>query len=515
MRPVLVIVAAFTCASLFNQVALGSVMSVQNLTSNISGDARYPSLNNVGQVAWQNFLNGDDIDLYLDGTNITPGTFNEFNGLPSLNDSGNLAWQRWYSAASPLSGTYQVLLNGALVAGGDVFVAGGPQLNNAGQLAWLQWSGSEWDAYLDGVNLTSGLPGDVGAVSLNDSGQVAWQQYYGGQRDIYLDGINLTAGTDGDAYAPSLNYVGQVAWVQWTGNKFDVILDGVNVSSAIPGDVQQVSLNDLGQVAWWQFYQGEYDVFLDGVNLTDWTSEAAFHPSLNNRGQVAWHMGQDIYLASPVPEPPTLALLGLGFLGFVSLRRVNSARCLIRKYFKQSSVVAKPHIAIAFIAVMLSMALSPNTALAEVYKCKDAKGKITYSDSPCQKQAAQLPVDKSIQFENSAEGRHASAINKSKAESMTAQEVLGVMRRNAKEIGRYNDGASGATHDPLLNQGSGGQGVGSANRDFDVRMNAKRDYQKQQIPGFITHQPTDAHERGVYKQEMNRQKNMDPNTWHR
>lgn len=128
---------------------------------------------------------------------------------------------------------------------------------------------------------------------------------------------------------------------------------------------------------------------------------------------------------------------------------------------------------------------------------------------------------------------------------MTAQEMSGAMGRNAqvqvdecnKAINRLMDMAGGRSNsvafarqkmavDALCgtNQDDAAgvtsntgpnQGVGSANQDFDVRMEAKRDYQKQQIPGFITHQPTDAHERGVYKQEMNRQKNMDPNTWYR
>ena len=90
-------------------------------------------------------------------------------------------------------------------------------------------------------------------------------------------------------------------------------------------------------------------------------------------------------------------------------------------------------------------------------------------------------------------------------------------RKHAKRDGLWEDKTNhGAiTHDPLLNQGGGGQGVDSAKQDLDLRLKAKRDYQKQQIPGFSTHQPTNAHERGVYKHEMNRQKNMDPNTWYR
>lgn len=254
-------------------------------------------------------------------------------------------------------------------------------------------------------------------------------------------------------------------------------------------------------------------------------------------------------------------------------------------------VATKPHIAIAFIAAMLSMALSPHAALAGVYKCKDAKGKITYSDSPCQTQAAQLPVHGSIQYENSAAGRQAAAASRSEAEIRKIQEVSsGASGECNKAVDRLKDMAGGRSNsvafarqkmavdalcgtnglgnsgrnnvecdraaNKLANMASGGsnsvtfaqqkmvvdavcgtngmgnrghgedaagltnntgsnQGVGSATRDFDVRMNAKRDYQKQQIPGFITHQPTDAHERGVYKQEMNRQKNIDPNTWNR
>jgi hypothetical protein len=207
-------------------------------------------------------------------------------------------------------------------------------------------------------------------------------------------------------------------------------------------------------------------------------------------------------------------------------------------------VAAKPHIAIAFIAVMFSVALLPNASLAEVYKCKDAKGKVTYSDSPCQKQAAQLAVDRSIQFENSAAGRQAAATSRSEAARRKTQEAFRATQANVDECnkainrlmdmagGRSNSvafarqkmaadalcgtnrgDAAGVTSNTVPNHTIRGNSVDSANRDFDVRMNAKRDYQKQQIPGFITHQPTDAHERGVYKQEMNRQKNIDPNTW--
>lgn len=97
-----------------------------------------------------------------------------------------------------------------------------------------------------------------------------------------------------------------------------------------------------------------------------------------------------------------------------------------------------------------------------------------------------------------------------KAKNLKIQGVAGNPKNRT-----YRGGATGNPESFQQNPVDSGLGNDSAARDFDVQTKAKRDYQKQQIPGFITHQPTDAHERGVYKQEMNRQKNMDPNTWSR
>lgn len=106
------------------------------------------------------------------------------------------------------------------------------------------------------------------------------------------------------------------------------------------------------------------------------------------------------------------------------------------KSLQHSPDTARPFIAIAFIIAMLSMALSPHAALAGVYKCKDAKGKITYSDSPCQTQATQQTVDKSIQFENSAAGRQAAAANRSEAERRKIQAKINECN---SAVGEYLD----------------------------------------------------------------------------
>jgi hypothetical protein len=93
--------------------------------------------------------------------------------------------------------------------------------------------------------------------------------------------------------------------------------------------------------------------------------------------------------------------------------------------------------------------------------------------------------------------------------------------RNKKPItsqsvdGGQMEHSEGVTNSSVPNQTQNGNSIDSANGDFEVRAKAKADYQKQKIPGFITHQPTDPHELDVYKQEMNRQKNTDPNNWYR
>lgn len=315
-KPICVIAALVLLIFFGGQPSFSYEFKIENLTAALAGDSRYPSLNNYGSVAWQTFTDGNNIDVYVDGVNITPETYNESNGIPSLNDSGNVAWQRWFST------NYQVVLDHDIVAGGSYYHAGRPQLNNQGQLAWMQWTGVDWDVFFEGSNLTQALPGAARFLSLNDNGDVAWTHYYNNSYTLYLNGVPQFV-TPYELGEVSINNYGQIAWTQSSGvqNEYDVYLDGVNLTPQAGGHASAVSLNDLGQVAWWGFDGSNYDIFLDGFNLTSEFSYLAFSPSLNNRGQIAWSMGEDIYLATPVPEPSTLILLMSGIVGFILLKR--------------------------------------------------------------------------------------------------------------------------------------------------------------------------------------------------
>jgi hypothetical protein len=166
-----------------------------NITADIEGIPEKISLNNRGQVVWQ-----QDSHIFLDGTDLGIGS------SPSLNDHGQVAWVQ--------SGN--IVLDGVVVVEG-VAALGAPSLNNKGQIAWLSWfsPSSEWDVFLDGVNLTENISGTTGNPFLNDHGQVAWVQRNEGlgKWDIYLDGVNITYDITGDCQNPSLNNKGQVAFV--------------------------------------------------------------------------------------------------------------------------------------------------------------------------------------------------------------------------------------------------------------------------------------------------------------
>lgn len=74
------------------------------------------------------------------------------------------------------------------------------------------------------------------------------------------------------------------------------------------------------------------------------------------------------------------------------------------------------------LVVLVVYLLHAPAASAELYKCKDAKGRVQYSDSPCASSTRQLALDGNIQFENSAQGRLNSEQARRSAETRHARE---------------------------------------------------------------------------------------------
>lgn len=75
-----------------------------------------------------------------------------------------------------------------------------------------------------------------------------------------------------------------------------------------------------------------------------------------------------------------------------------------------------------FVVALALLGILPSMASADIHKCKDKKGKITYSTNPCSNTDAQLPVGGIINYENSPEGRQDAAIRKSAAEVLRAKD---------------------------------------------------------------------------------------------
>lgn len=55
----------------------------------------------------------------------------------------------------------------------------------------------------------------------------------------------------------------------------------------------------------------------------------------------------------------------------------------MKELVKPSSLKGKQKLAIAFITALAYLLLLPGESLADIYKCKDAKGKVQYSDTRC------------------------------------------------------------------------------------------------------------------------------------
>jgi hypothetical protein len=270
----------------------------------------------------------------------------------SLNNAGQVAFASTVRSGSATDGLFlyesgsvaAVLLQGAAApgTGGGAYASfGQPWLNDPGEMAFL--------ATVSGGSATQGvfLASGGGSTAVALEGETA--PGTGGGTYVGFDNISVSNGGTVAYHATiSGGTAGEGLYINAGGVPMALALAGEEAPGTGGGVFSQfdgLSLNDEGAAAFKATITGGangqgifvfdpetmriVDLVLDGESTPESggaTITGVAAPSINNLGQVAFLAffsdgGDRLYLASPVPEPGTLALLGTAIAGLVLRRR--------------------------------------------------------------------------------------------------------------------------------------------------------------------------------------------------
>jgi probable HAF family extracellular repeat protein len=223
-------------------------------------------------------------------------------------------------------------------------LVGAEAINNKGQIAGFCTTASGESRvflYEDGAVDDWSVPGAYSIGSLNKNGQMVGNYF---TPDGNTHGFLLSNGSMTEITVPKsvttgcggINSSGVLSGGYSMADKEPhAFLYNNGVYTTLRGDVKSGAsdINDRGQVVGWYGNSSAY--LYDNGNFTDLNT--LIDPSLgikiddalfiNNKGQIvtyANYRGEGrVFLLTPIPEPPTISLLIIGFIGFSTYRKFN------------------------------------------------------------------------------------------------------------------------------------------------------------------------------------------------